>query len=93
MAKPGTPREVRACMRCGSDDLGMAGLRDGVMVGEAQDLAKWACKACGLAAVPLLFDDEASRVAFAAARSRERAKERGEPWPPSGWPSVGRDGR
>lgn len=62
----------------------MAGLSDGVMVGEGQDLAKWACDRCGLAAVPLLFDDEASRAAFEA----ERAKDRQADWPASGWPSL-----
>lgn len=75
---------VRGCQRCGSGDLRMAGLRDGVMVGEGQDLAKWACGRCGLAAVPLLFDDEAARRAFEAAR----AKDPSESWPDSGWPSV-----
>lgn len=43
----------------------MPGLRDGVIVGEGQDLARWACNSCGLTAVPLLFDDEAARAAFA----------------------------
>lgn len=75
---------IRGCQRCGSGELGMAGLQDGVMVGEGQDLAKWACKRCGLAAVPILFDDEASRKAFEA----ERAKDAGASWPESGWPSV-----
>ena len=75
---------IRACQRCGSDALHMAGLRDGVMVGEGQDLAKWACDRCGLAAVPLLFDDEKSRKRFEA----ERAKDPQADWPASGWPSL-----
>lgn len=77
---------IRACQRCGSADLRMAGLRDGVMVGEGQDLAKWACERCGLAAVPLLFDDEKARLAFERARGQDPAKD----WPPSGWPSLKR---
>lgn len=76
-------RDVRACPRCGSDDLRIPGLRDGAMVGEGQELAKWACNACGLMAVPILFD-EASRKAFA----EEQAKHSSEDWPQSGWPSV-----
>ncbi len=62
----------------------MAGLSDGVMVGEGQDLAKWACNHCGLAAVPLLFDDEASRLKF----ETERTKDASADWPASGWPSL-----
>lgn len=75
---------IRGCQRCGSGELGMAGLSDGVMVGEGQDFAKWACKRCGLAAVPLIFDDEASRLRFEA----ERAKDPSADWPASGWPSL-----
>lgn len=75
---------IRACQRCGSRHLRMAGLGDGVMVGEGQDLAKWACERCGLAAVPLLFDDETSRERF----EKERAKDPQADWPPSGWPSL-----
>ncbi|MFA5943600.1 MAG: hypothetical protein WC876_03945 [Candidatus Thermoplasmatota archaeon] len=54
------------------------------LAGEAQDFAKWACGRCGLAAVPLLFDDEEARKAFEAARAAEPA----ESWPASGWPSL-----
>jgi len=75
---------VRACQRCGSGDLRMTGLRDGVMVGEGLDLSKWACERCGLAAVPLLFDDEGSRKRFEG----ERAKDPQTDWPVSGWPSL-----
>ena len=77
---------IRGCQRCGSGDLRMAGLRDAVMVGEGQDMAKWACERCGLAAVPLLFDDEASRKRFEQARAQDPSKD----WPESGWPSLKR---
>ena len=57
------------------------------MVGEGQELAKWVCLSCGLMAVPLLFDDEAARAAYAAGRAKEISK--GMPaWPDSGWPSL-----
>ncbi|MEA3137502.1 MAG: hypothetical protein QOJ26_1896 [Thermoplasmata archaeon] len=62
----------------------MAGLVDGVLVGEGQDLSQWACGRCDLTAVPLLFDDEASRKKFEAAR----AKDPSASWPASGWPSL-----
>lgn len=75
---------VRGCQRCGSSELRMAGIRDAVMVGEGQDMAKWACERCGLAAVPLLFDDEKARLAY----ERAHAKDAKEPWPQSGWPSL-----
>ena len=81
--------EVRACQRCGSGDLRIPGLRDGAMVGEGQELAKWVCLSCGLMAVPLLFDDEAARAAYAASRARELSKGM-PPWPQSGWPSIRR---
>lgn len=64
----------------------MAGLGDGVLVGEGQDLATWACNRCGLAAVPLVFDEEASRVRF----EKERTKNPQATWPESGWPSLRR---
>lgn len=80
---------MRACQRCGSGDLRIPGLRDGAMVGEGQELAKWVCLSCGLMAVPMLFDDEAARAAYAAARAKELTK--GMPsWPQSGWPSLRR---
>ena len=75
---------TRGCQRCGSGDLRMAGLSDAVMVGEGQDMAKWACNRCGLAAVPLLFDDEKARLAY----EKAHAKDRKESWPASGWPSL-----
>lgn len=77
-------RDIRACPRCGSDDLRMPGIRDGVIVGEGQELARWACERCDLTAVPILFDDQASRKAFEA----ERAKDPTKDWPPTGWPSL-----
>lgn len=75
---------VRGCQRCGSDRLRMSGLGDGVIVGEGQDMAKWACERCGLAAVPLLFDDEKARLAY----EKAHVKDRKEPWPNVGWPSI-----
>lgn len=81
-------RDIRACQRCGSDDLRMGGLRDGAMIGEGQEMAKWACNRCGLMAVPLLFDDEAARKAYEG----EQAKHPSKDWPASGWPSLRRPG-
>ena len=80
------PSDVRACQRCGSDHLRMPGIRDGALVGTGQELSKWTCEDCGLTAVPLLFDSEADRAAYAA----QRAKEPSEDWPESGWPSLRR---
>jgi hypothetical protein len=62
----------------------MPGIRDGAMVGEGQELAKWACNHCGLTAVPILFDDEGARKAFEA----EQAKHPSKDWPQSGWPNL-----
>jgi hypothetical protein len=75
---------IRGCQRCGSGDVRMAGIVDGVLVGEGQDLSQWACARCDLTAVPLLFDDEAARKAFETARSKDPSAT----WPKSGWPSL-----
>lgn len=54
----------------------MPGIQDGVIVGEGQDLTRWTCKDCGLTAVPLLFDDEAARTAYAGERAKDRSIKR-----------------
>lgn len=80
--------DLRACIRCGSHELRMPGIRDGVIVGEGQELSRWTCRACGLTAVPLLFDSEEARAAYA----EERAKDPSKDWPPTGWPSLKKPG-
>lgn len=62
----------------------MPGIRDGVIVGQGQDLSRWSCDRCGLTAVPLLFDDEEARSAYEA----ERAKDKSKDWPATGWPAF-----
>ena len=76
--------DLRACQRCGSSHLRMPGVRDGALVGTGQELSKWTCERCGLTEVPLLFDDEAARLAYEA----EQAKHPSKDWPHSGWPSL-----
>lgn len=76
--------DFRACIRCGSDNLRMPGIRDGVIVGYGGELERWACNRCGLSAVPILFDDEAGRLAYEA----EQAKDPSSDWPPTGWPAT-----
>ena len=76
--------DVRACIRCGSADLRMPGIRDGVAVGYGGELERWACNRCGLTAGPILFDSEAARAAYEA----ERKKEPSADWPAAGWPAT-----
>ncbi len=78
--------DISACMRCGSADLRVPGLRDGVLVGQAQDFGRWSCNRCGLTATPILFDDEAARLEYEA----ERAKDPDRSWPATGWPAFHR---
>lgn len=66
------PLPIRACQRCGYSDLRIPSVRDGVIVGLGQDMAKMACDRCGLVAVPLEFDDEKALLAFRSARSGTR---------------------
>lgn len=54
---------TRACIRCGSTDLDMPGLADGV-VPETDNLNEFVCAACGLRAIPLEFDREEDLRAF-----------------------------
>ena len=65
---------LRACHRCGSTDLSIPGLSDGV-VPETDNLAEWVCHECDLKAVPLEFEDKHALRAF---------RETLEPWPESG---------
>lgn len=76
--------DLRACVRCGSADLRIPSVRDGVLVGTAQDFGRWACNRCDLTAVPLLFDSDKARRAYEA----ERAKDPSTDWPPPGWPDF-----
>ena len=59
---PGMPG-IAACVRCGSTDLRIPGLGDGV-VPETDNLMLWVCRACGWQGTPLELDDEASLRAF-----------------------------
>jgi hypothetical protein len=79
---------VRACLRCGSADLRVPGIRDGVLVGTGQDFGQWSCNRCGFTGTPLLFDDEEARVAY----ETEQAAHRKEAWPTTGWPNLRRPG-
>lgn len=76
--------DIRACQRCGSDDLRMPGVRDGALVGTGQELTQWTCVRCGLTAVPLLFDSERARLAYEAEQARHPSAD----WPHSGWPDL-----
>ncbi len=78
--------DIRACIRCGSDDLRMPGVRDGVIVGYGGELERSTCNRCGLTAVALLFDDEAARLAYEADKARHPSQD----WPPPGWPALNR---
>jgi hypothetical protein len=60
---------IRACQRCGSGELRMPSVGDGVIVGLGQDLSKMACERCGLVAVALEFEDEAARHAYQTSQS------------------------
>lgn len=76
--------DLRGCIRCGSDDLRMPGVRDGALVGTGDELGRWACNRCGLSAVPLLFDSEAARLEYEA----NQAKHPSADWPATGWPGM-----
>lgn len=69
----GAPVPLRACPRCGSTDLSIPGVGDGV-VPETDNLAEWVCQECDLKAVPLEFADKHDLRAF---------RETLEPWPES----------
>jgi C4-type Zn-finger protein len=47
---------IRACPKCGSTDIQMGGIREGVLYG----LTSWTlvCKRCGYKGMPILFDSE-----------------------------------
>lgn len=54
---------VRACMRCGSRDLALPGLRDGVFLGGGE-LQFLVCRNCHSRAPPLEFERGEDYVAF-----------------------------
>lgn len=58
--------EFPACPRCGSRDLHIPTLADGV-VPETDNLADWVCSVCGLRTTPVYFEDRASYEEFLAA--------------------------
>ncbi len=77
-------RAIQGCIRCGSDDLRLPGIRDGVIVGLGQDFGTWSCNRCGFTGAALRFDDEAARAAY----EKERAQTDAEPVPAVGWPHL-----
>jgi len=58
--------EFPACPRCGSRDLHIPTLADGV-VPETDNLAEWVCDPCGLRTTPVWFEDEEAYGEFLAA--------------------------
>ncbi len=54
---------IRACIRCGSRDLRIPGLADGV-VPETDNLGAWVCRACGWQDIPVEFEAKADYEAF-----------------------------
>jgi hypothetical protein len=72
-------RGVEACARCGSADLRIPGVEDGVVLGVGMNLSLQACVRCGHVGVAIAFDSEAGRAAF----------ERGQRGPPAQGPGQG----
>lgn len=62
---------VRACADCGSADIRLARLDDGVVPGYTE-LMGWVCNRCGHQGPELLFDDEQARQDFEAARAADK---------------------
>ena len=54
---------ISACLRCGSRNLRMLTLGDG-LIPEATERLKWVCADCSWQGTPLEFDDEAAWSAF-----------------------------
>jgi hypothetical protein len=66
-------RGVEACARCGSADLRIPGMGDGVVLGVGMNLSLQACVRCGHVGVPITFDSEAARAAFERGQARRPA--------------------
>ncbi|HLF16787.1 MAG TPA: hypothetical protein VI796_05085 [Candidatus Thermoplasmatota archaeon] len=58
--------DVQACLRCGSRNLHMLTLRDGLWP-EGGESLKWVCGECDWQGAPLLLDGEGEWRAFAEA--------------------------
>ena len=51
-----TEMNIKACPKCGSRDICMAGIRDGIIFGlTSYDLV---CKKCNYKGMPIIFDSE-----------------------------------
>ena len=59
---------LKACLRCASTDLAVAGAGDGVHL-EGGQLAVLTCRACGLTSAPMEFDDLAAYGRFREERA------------------------
>jgi hypothetical protein len=57
---------LRACLRCGTDDLAMPGVADGIAPGG--EVLSWVCRACGHQGIPATFDDAEALATFSADR-------------------------
>lgn len=66
----------RACMRCGSGDVRMPGIRDGVAAGFGVELNSWVCRTCGHKAMALEFDTLGDYEAFRDSRRDVRERYR-----------------
>lgn len=61
---------ISCCPRCASRDLRTPGFADG-LVPETDNLGDWVCRTCGLRAIPIEFDDEASYRAYRDERTSD----------------------
>lgn len=59
---------IRACIGCGSRDLGMASVSDGGVPGASDIQGKYVCRRCGHVALPLEFPGEDEYAGYIAAR-------------------------
>lgn len=55
-------------MNCGSGDVRMPGIRDGVAPGFGVELNSWVCRVCGHKAMALEFDSLEDFQAFQASK-------------------------
>lgn len=59
--------DYRACLRCGSADLRVPGIRDGVAA-EGLERSLWACNRCGNTGIAMVFPDKESLLQYRADR-------------------------
>jgi len=76
-------KDIRACIRCGSNDLKWApkseegimareGMRfAGVELDDAASIA-YKCEKCGYVGIPIIFDSEKDRLKFAELKKKEK---------------------